>query len=135
LASSLTVVALAAGIVLAPSPAMASGGGCIDHSNVGWNVGVCSSDNGVSVYGDIYVNRRGSLGSSCYIRFEILQHNVFGWVPITGRTDGCYAGRHSRISVRPSSGTFTFMEFHTSMRVVVNGATVNNGWSPLTELP
>ncbi|GAA3036275.1 hypothetical protein GCM10020229_54560 [Kitasatospora albolonga] len=55
------VAVLGTSLVLA-APAEAAGGGCYTPptNSYGWNVGVCSSDNGVTVSGDVYVNQRAA---------------------------------------------------------------------------
>jgi hypothetical protein len=106
---------------------MAAGGGCIDHIRNGWNLGVCVSAPN-RVYGDIYVNTRGSLGTQCYIDIEITQYdryNNFEGI-VRKRTDGCYAGHHPAISAPKYSGK----TYRTFSRVMVNGALKNYGNSP-----
>jgi hypothetical protein len=101
---------------------MASGGGCEDHISNGWNIGVCSSDNGTRVYGDIYVNTRGSLGSVCRIEFYIKDSADS---TKASRIDGCYLGHHSPISATMNSGCY-----RTESLVFVNGAIKGGGISP-----
>ncbi|MFG2052369.1 hypothetical protein ACGFIW_33670 [Micromonospora sp. NPDC048935] len=124
-AIALTSLVTTAGLIGRPSSAMASGGGCIDYSKNGWNVGVCSSDNGSRVYGDIYVNARGSLGSSCYITFYINKSG--GGLASNVRHDGCYSGHHSATSAPMSSGCY-----YNSFEVVVNDTIKDSGTSPLS---
>ncbi|GII22791.1 hypothetical protein Pme01_23880 [Planosporangium mesophilum] len=115
---------VATGLAVAPSPASAAGGGCSTYVRNGWNIGVCSSDNGATVFGDVYVNARGSLGSSCYIYFS-LNKDSLGGGDVAKRQDGCYSGRHGAISAPMSKGTY-----YTYAVVVVDGYNVNYGFSP-----
>ena len=121
---------VAAALAMSPSPAAAAGGGCIDAVGNGWNVGVCSADDGVTVFADIYVNARGSLGSSCYIERYIARYSGSGTFEgaFSLRTDGCAAGHHSAITTPKLSGKL----YRQYARVVVNGSTVNSGFSPYT---
>ncbi|MEV0006478.1 hypothetical protein AB0H28_29950 [Micromonospora sp. NPDC050980] len=61
-----------------------AGGGCVTSTQNSWNVGVCSSDNGATVFGDLYVNSRGSLGSSCYVNYKILDIKAGSFVADSG---------------------------------------------------
>ncbi|SCF46438.1 hypothetical protein [Micromonospora mirobrigensis] len=119
---ALTGLATVAGLAITPSPAMAYGGGCTDYSRNGWNVGVCSSDNGIRVYGDIYVNTRGSLGGRCSIVMGLFKS---GGSLVASRTDGCYSGHHSPISAPMSGGCY-----YNSFSVNVDGYLRDNGTSP-----
>lgn len=80
------------------APARAAGGGCYTPptNSYGWNVGVCSSDNGVRVSGDVYVNQRGSLGSSCRVTYGIWDETDQKYVALSGN-QSCYTGRHPEI--------------------------------------
>lgn len=119
----------AAGLAAAPSPAMAAGGGCTDYIRSGWNVGVCSSDNGNTVFGDVYVNARGPLGSVCNVLYRIIYlDNSGNWRNTSPKRDGCHLGRHSAISLPASYGTI----FETHFDVVVNNRSVHSGSSPQT---
>lgn len=127
MAGALAGVVMVAGLVIPASPAMASGGGCKDHIKNGWNVGVCSSDNGVRVYGDFYVNTRGSLGSECYI-VVWLMYGTSG-DDLGYRTDGCASGHHPASSaVMPAYRG----PYYTLANVFVNDKIVLAGASPYT---
>jgi len=121
----LTGAVVAAGLAVFPSPASAAGGGCIDWSKNRWSIGVCSSDNCRTVFGDVDVNARGSLGSSCYVYFKIV--DTANRVRAS-RQDGCYRGHHSAISAPLQRG----LEYRTEAQVVVDGATKVSGYSPNT---
>ncbi|MCY1141547.1 hypothetical protein OWR29_26415 [Actinoplanes sp. Pm04-4] len=126
-AAAAAVVA-AGGIVVAASPAMAAGGGCIDYSRNRWNVGVCISAPS-AVYGDIYVNTRGSLGGECYIELSIIRYTSADAVEgtVASRIDGCNAGHHSAISATKYSGK----RYRMFARVFVNQVVVDAGSSPV----
>ncbi|MEU1844388.1 hypothetical protein [Micromonospora sediminicola] len=121
--AALSGIAVATSLMVAPTAAHAAGGGCIDYIKNGWNIGVCSGDNGSTIFADLYVNVRGSLGSSCYVNIFIV--NSSG-TPVESRTDGCYAGHHPAITY-PLNG-----KYHTVGRVVVNGVIKVGGSSPTT---
>lgn len=123
--AALAAVTVTAGVAVSPLSASASGGGCIDYIKNGWNIGVCSSDNGTKLFGDMYVNTRGSLGSTCYIYIELIQ--VSGNVGKGNRTDGCSSGHHPALSA-----TMTGHTYYTRAKVVVNGVTKVWGESPYT---
>ncbi|MEU7757189.1 hypothetical protein [Micromonospora sp. NPDC049171] len=110
-------------LTVAPTAAHAGGGGCIDYSRNGWNIGVCSGDNGRTVFGDLYVNARGSLGSVCTISITIV--NSAG-TPVKNRNDGCYAGHHPAIDYPLNA------KYHTVGSVVVNGVQKVGGSSFVT---
>ena len=120
-------VTAVAGVLVAASPAMAAGGGCIDYIRNGWNVGSCISAPN-RVYGDIYVNTRGSLGTKCSIDIVIDQYDVNQRLEgqVASRTDGCYPGHHPAISY----GHFTNKQYRTFTAVVVNDGFKDGGYSP-----
>ena len=64
----------AAASILAPvSPAFAaSGGGCRNSSNNGWNIGSCVSENGGYAWPDFYVNVLGSDVDSAQCQMELI---------------------------------------------------------------
>jgi hypothetical protein len=109
-----TLVALAAFTVmvfglLVPSSAAAAGGGCGAPSNQypvpggrPWNVTACSSDNGVSVFADAYVNATGSTSGSCQLRISVIDRTT-GYL-INYRNDSCYAGHHPAVSAPKVAG-------------------------------
>ena len=84
-----------------------------------WNVGVCSSDNGATVFGDLYVNSRGSLGSSCYVNYKILDIKAGSFVADSGN-QSCYVGHHPNISTPKRSG----QRYRNYGFVYVNGVNV-----------
>ena len=90
------------------SSAYASGGGCATSSQTvkdgtaPWNIGSCSSDDGVNVYGDAYVNVVGYQAGGCNIKLQIIDQNTH--LEVAARQDSCYAGHHPRISARMATG-------------------------------
>lgn len=126
LAAGFVAAALAAGTAMAPA-ASAAGGGCNTTTQNGWNVGVCSSDNGVRVSGDLYVNRRGSLGSTCIVKYGIWDENLGGYVQLSPN-QSCYLGRHPEIHAPKVPG-----HRYVNVGIVyVNGAVVFSGESKTT---
>ena len=128
--AALAGVTAAAGVLVAASPAMAAGGGCIDHLRSGWNVGVCISAPN-RVYGDFYVNTRGSLGSKCSIDMQIYEYDIAGnwWAIVAVRTDGCNTGHHAAMS----TGRYTGKNYRTFVRVVVDDRVADSGYSPYVQ--
>lgn len=129
---AMAVLTLSAAIVPSTS-ATAAEGGCIDAVGSGWNVGVCSSDNGSTVFADLYVNSRGSTGSSCEIRRWIGRYNSGGTsleikYPPSYAPANCALGHKSNISAPKVSGKW----YREYMWVVVNGRQVLNGFSKWT---
>ncbi|SNS74697.1 hypothetical protein SAMN05421812_101634 [Asanoa hainanensis] len=116
-------VAVAAGMAIA-SPASAAGGGCFTAVRSGWNIGVCSSDNGSSVFGDIYINSRGTF-SSCSVSYKLVTSNSGTLLKQRGN-HSCTTGHHSAISAAmPAGGAITVMT------LTVNGnSTYLTGSSP-----
>jgi hypothetical protein len=110
--------ALAATLTVA-APAQAAGGGCNTYTRNGWNVGACSSDNGVRVSGDAYINQRGSLGSNCWVRYGIYDETIQDYVALTGK-QSCYTGRHPEIHATKVPGH----EYRNYVGVVVDNRTV-----------
>ncbi|NUT50268.1 MAG: hypothetical protein HOV94_23620 [Saccharothrix sp.] len=82
---------------------------------------------------DIYVNARGSLGSSCYIERYVVRYSGGGtaeaFIPTPHRIDGCATGRHTAITTSKIAGKL----YRQYMQVVVNGNVVDSGWSPYTQ--
>src|SRR5262249_30054331 len=76
----LATVAVTIALVLTASPAHASGGGCLDKWQGGFAVGVCSADDGVYMYPDLYINSAPSYSGYCEVRSWIDRDNVH--VPI-----------------------------------------------------
>lgn len=102
-----------------------AGGGCVTSTQNGWNVGVCASDNGATVFGDLYVNSRGSLGSSCYVLYRLLDQNTGTWVASSGN-HSCYTGHHPNISA-PKVAGHRYLNYGY---VYVNGVNVFASTSP-----
>jgi hypothetical protein len=70
LSATVASVLLAFGAVTAvAAPANAAGGGCLPYTKGGWKISVCSSDNGVQVSADIYMDAVGS--GSCSVAYRI----------------------------------------------------------------
>ena len=114
--TSMLTVAMVTG---AAPAANAAGGGCITNSQGSWNVGVCSSDNGVRVFGDLYINRRGSLGSRCTVSYELEDMSTDRIVARSG-PQTCFLGRHPEISAPKQPGH----EYINIARVKVNNRVV-----------
>lgn len=124
--------ATATGLAAAPTAALASpgatplaGGGCLTTTSNGWNVGVCSASVGSTVYGDLYVNSRGSLGSSCYVKYRLLETTTGTWVADSGN-QSCYLGHHPNISAPKR----TNQRYRNYGYVYVNGTNVFASVSP-----
>jgi hypothetical protein len=124
--AAMTIVAVL-GAVLAASPAQAAGGGCnTTTSGYGWNVGVCSGDNGVDITGDFYVNVIGYHTGFC---------TIYGWQENTSgqvfhsHYYGCVTGHRVVDSTSVSYGP---LRTHVRVEVVTNGTTyvVFDGVSP-----
>ncbi len=112
------------------SPAAAAGGGCKPVTGSSWNIGVCTADNGTTVFADLYVNSRGSVGSTCTIYRWIERYNAGGTIqeakyPATARTSTCTLGHKPSISAPKVSGKW----YRQYMWVSVNGSTVLSGTS------
>ncbi|MFI6744114.1 hypothetical protein ACIBI9_65605 [Nonomuraea sp. NPDC050451] len=89
-------------LAAAPTSAVAAGGGCLNYARSGWNIGVCSSDNGVRVSGDVYINARGSLGSSCVLIFGIF--NITRDKTMVSTSVPCSLGRSPEIHTPKEAG-------------------------------
>ncbi|MFB9370741.1 hypothetical protein ACWCYY_34715 [Kitasatospora sp. NPDC001664] len=115
------VAVLGTSLVLA-APAEAAGGGCYTPptNSYGWNVGVCSSDNGVTVSGDVYVNQRGSLGSSCRVSYGLYDETDQKYVALSDKYQACYTGRHPAIHATKVPGH----NYRNYAGVVVDNRTV-----------
>jgi hypothetical protein len=132
-ATASAVTSIAASVVLGlASPANAAGGGCNTYTQtpggtVGWNIGVCSSDNGRTVYGDGYLNNRGSVGpTGCNVTLQVVDITE-GYAVKVQRTDGCYTGHHPAISTQLVSGH----RYRTNVKM--NNYSTNTYWySPVT---
>lgn len=95
--------------LLVPPVASAAGGGCGAASNQypvsggrPWNASACSSDNGVSVFADGYINSTGSTVGSCQLRISVIDRTT-GYL-INYRNDTCYAGHHPPVSAPKVAG-------------------------------
>ncbi|MGY0235157.1 hypothetical protein [Longispora urticae] len=128
-----TMVMLAAlASALLASPAQASGGGCNDITQNGWHLGVCSSDNGVTMYPDYYINAAPSWSGSCTSksRWEIWQNgSIVGYS--SWANAGCARGHYTRNGVS-IEGRSSSLEFRTRVQISLNGSTVYNGVGPAT---
>lgn len=74
LVRALVVVVSVAGVLIAARamPAAAAGGGCSQSpTHSGWQIAVCSSDDGIRVFGNIYINRQGSGVGSCQVEYRL----------------------------------------------------------------
>jgi hypothetical protein len=100
--------------------AVAAGGGCSppDGLQNGWDVAVCSSDNGVRVSADVYVNVRGSLGSSCFVRYMIYDKTDGQYVKVSAN-ESCAFGHKPQIHAPKVRGH----RYYT-----VGQVAVNNSW-------
>jgi hypothetical protein len=114
--TSMLTVAMVTG---AAPAANAAEGGCNTNSQGSWNVGVCSSDNGVRVFGDVYINRRGSLGSRCTVSYELEDLSTDRIVARSGN-QSCFLGRHPAISAPKQPGH----AYINTARVKVNNRVV-----------
>ncbi|GAB1819094.1 hypothetical protein [Herbidospora sp. RD11066] len=115
---------------LPSSPAAAAGGGCATKTGSGWNIGICTADNGVTVFADLYVNARGSIGSTCQIlrwirRFSSsgAQENII--YPSNGKTEACTVGYKPAITAPMVSGK----RYRQYASVWVNGILIVDGYS------
>lgn len=88
-----TVLAFA-GLAGTVTPASAAGGGCLNYGRA-WTIGVCSSDNGVRVSGDVYITKVGT-GSPCTLYYGIYDETLGKFVE-TSDFQSCYSGRHPEI--------------------------------------
>ncbi|MGW3346016.1 hypothetical protein ACWDA3_22130 [Nonomuraea rubra] len=113
-------------LAAAPTSAMAAGGGCLNYVRSGWNIGVCSSDNGVRVSGDVYINARGSLGSSCVLIFGIF--NITRDRTMVSTTVPCKLGRSPEIHTPKEAGH----RYQNTALIEVNGNYVVGGVSKTT---
>lgn len=116
----------AAMLATGAGPAAAADGGCLDYAANGWSIGVCSSDNGVRVSGDVYVNARGSLGSACGVNFGIYDLTLGRYMTTTATP--CTLGRTPELHTTKVAGH----RYQTIAAVVVNGATRVSGRSKIT---
>ncbi|MGW2398111.1 hypothetical protein ACWCYY_16345 [Kitasatospora sp. NPDC001664] len=106
-------------------PAEAAGGGCNSYGRT-WRIAVCSSDNGVRVSADVYLNSQGTSGS-CYLSYKIWDETDLSWLQSSG-SQPCYLGRHPEIHT-PKEPKH---KYHTYAEVVVDGTPVSLGVSPTT---
>nr|WP_062338078.1 hypothetical protein [Herbidospora sakaeratensis] len=65
LAAAMTAAVLAT----SATPANAGGGGCLRHTNDWFQFDACQGDNGLNVYGDVYIKR--FTGSNCKVTLRI----------------------------------------------------------------
>jgi hypothetical protein len=79
-----------------PPPAHAGGGGCLPKTMNGWSASACSSDNGVRVSGDLYLDVVGGYGGECEIYYDLWDDTSHRIVAHAG-PQGCYLGRHPEI--------------------------------------
>ncbi|MCW3838926.1 hypothetical protein ONA70_02300 [Micromonospora yasonensis] len=127
--SAAAITVTAAPVAAQASPGPLAGGGCLTGGSP-WNVGVCSSDNGVTVFGDLYINSRGSLGSSCYTYYRLLDTTTGNWVANSGNQDSTSATtrtsppRSYRATVTATTDTSTST---ASMSSMVSARTPSDG--------
>lgn len=110
------------------SPAMAAGGGCSTTTQNGWRVATCSSDNGVRVYGDVYIEKQGSLGSLCQLTYYLEQWTAAGWSKIYVATEHCNIGHHPALSTGKAAG----VKYRNHSYIYVNQKVVHEGTSYTT---
>jgi hypothetical protein len=128
LISAIAMTSVIAGVVAVASvvPAQAAGGGCNTTTQNGWNVGACSWDNGVDVYGDLYINWPGS-SVNCIVYYQLI--DLTSGARSTLKADlPCYVGWHgsSRMSKIPGH------RYVHRVSVVQNGVTKWSGDSKVT---
>jgi hypothetical protein len=121
----LAALVLVIGAVGLAAPAQASGGGCYTPaSQNGWNIGVCTSDDGVYVYGDFYINTVGTgSGSSCHSYLDIWDATAD--MNLTGNDwKGCAPGHHTWSSVGTGK-----VKMHAGHKYYAWVDIVWNGWT------
>ena len=107
--------------VVIAEPAHAFGGGCTTVTKSGWNVGVCTSDDGVYMSGDYYINAKPA-GASCSLYSEYRRIDYGPIVAGPYPSSPCFLGQHLAVGkyyLRDSPHTYAFY-----LRVTVwpNGA-------------
>lgn len=115
-----TILALVASMItvgLVSTPASAGGGGCRSASWGGWSVSVCSSDNGVRVSGDVYVNTQGS--GVCVLVYSIWDITT-NQQKVSASPQACYPGRHPEIHTPKVAGH----SYVNAVSASVNGSAV-----------
>ncbi|WP_203935569.1 hypothetical protein, partial [Planosporangium mesophilum] len=95
-----------------------------DYAKNGWNIGVCSSDNGRVVYGDLYVNALGSQGRSCNEKIEIYKVG-YGRVALAYLASCGFTGYRGEVSAGMEKGTY-----YAYGSIIVDDVTVVSGRSP-----
>lgn len=123
----LVAITAVVGMTFVAGPAQASGGGCSDKTQGGFAIGVCSSDDGVYMYRDFYINS-ASWSGTCYSRGRVVQSdgNNSGWTN-GGCTVGRWVGPKWAILGVPNSVT---IRHH--VQVIVNGSVVFDHYGPIT---
>ena len=124
LTMSLTGIAMAAEV----APAAAEDGGCSQSPTAqGWQMAVCSSDDGISVFGDIYINSRGSNPDGCRVAYQIWNLNTGRPVGEFSGWNSCYLGHHPNVRAKPKVAGVHYKNIAV---LVVNDVTVIR-WSSI----
>lgn len=128
LAGAGTAVAAMVGLLTFAAPADAAGGGCFPRTGGGFAIGVCSSDNGITVFGDIYIDKLGFTGSSCYVTYQIRDWTTSSWVGNSSGRQACGLGHYPNVAAGKVAGHM----YQNRARVYVNGTKVFEGDSYYT---
>lgn len=79
-----------------------------------WRANACSSDDGVRVYADGYVQVVGSIVAGCQVRIAVIDLTT-GYL-VAQRADSCYAGHHPAVPATKVPGH----EYWSQLRVNTN---------------
>lgn len=126
-ATMVGLAAVVAGAIVGAPPASAAGGGCKPYADNGWNISVCSSDNGVRVSGDVYVNRMGSKGRSCAVYYGLFNETEGKFEETQGVS--CKLGRTPEIHTPKRAG---YRYFNYGWVVIDEKYVPVQGKSPVT---
>lgn len=112
----LLAFAVAIGLILTTAPVQAAepqaNGGCRTRTGGGWQIAVCSADDGVFMYPDFWVDIRPPYTGTCEIRSYI----YFGDQPSPGRLPESFScsTNHGVASPLSSGATHPFSTFTTT---------------------
>jgi hypothetical protein len=123
-------VAVMGGSLAIASPAQASGGGCSTVTQGGFNIGVCSGDDGVWMYPDHYINSKasGANDSNCHTQSRVEGSNgtVTNW-----SIGGCSTGHWDQPNWK-IQGYSSSIGWRNRVEVIYNGTKVYDHYGPAT---